>query len=406
MIGKIMTDTGSRLHRTAKQSYLRAQGQIRRLSGLSRRVGPAVDFVEEELDSWSSWRSMSHQRRLWLWRHGFLSKDGLAYGLTSQNIDQYLSDYERKRAGLINGRWSFVNANKLVFHHMLERFDEHRMTVHGRTTRNRFIPVDEAASGERSATSRASESKLLAGVVALRPERTQTTEWLGKRLRTAGKLVLKPIYGGMGKGVFVCSREDGTYHIDGEPKTHAEFKSFVAELDGYLVCEYTEQAAYADELFPDASNTLRILTMWDEQEEEAFVPIAIHRIGSRRSAPVDNVSKGGITAEIDLETGELVQGAQPPYADESDYHAVHPDTGTHIEGTSVPGWTAIKDDILELAATFADLPYIGWDLIVTDEGEFTVVEANNNPGARSLQVHRPLLANPRVRRFYEHHDVI
>ena len=42
-------------------------------------------------------------------------KDGPAYGLTSQNIDQYLSDYERKRAGLINGRWSFVNANSWYF---------------------------------------------------------------------------------------------------------------------------------------------------------------------------------------------------------------------------------------------------------------------------------------------------
>lgn len=118
----------------------------------------------------------------------------------------------------------------------------------------------------------------------------------------------------MGKGFFVCSWVDGTYHLDGEPKTHAEFESFVAELDGYLTCEYIEQAAYADELFPDASNTLRVLTMWDEREEEAFVPFAIHRTGSRRSAPVDNVSKGGLTAEIDLETGELGQGAQPPYA--------------------------------------------------------------------------------------------
>ena len=401
-----MTDTGSRLQRTAKQSYLRTRGQIRRLSEISRRLGPAVDFVEEELDSWSSWRSMSHQRRLWLWRHGFLSKDGLAYGLTSENIDQYLSDYERKRAGLINGRWSVVNANKLVFHHMLERFNEHQMTVHGRTTRNRFIPVDDADSGKQSATSRAGESKLLAGVVALRPEWTQTAEWLGEQLRTAGKLVLKPIYGGMGKGVFVCSWKNGTYYLDGEPKTRAEFESFVAELDGYLVCEYIEQAAYADELFPDASNTLRVLTMWDEQEEEAFVPFAIHRIGSRRSAPVDNVSKGGLTAEIDLETGELGQGAQPPYADENDYHTVHPDTNARIAGASVPGWASIKDDILELAATFKDLPYIGWDLIATDDGEFTIVEANNNPGARSLQVHRPLLANPRVRRFYEHHGII
>lgn len=59
-----------------------------------------------------------------------------------------------------------------------------------------------------------------------------------------------------------------------------------------------------------------------------------------------------------------------------------------------------------LAGRFPQLPYVGWDIVVTDPGEFTVIEGNTCSGVRVFQVHRPLLDDPRVRRFYEHHDVI
>lgn len=394
----------------AKRLYMGVRGKSQQyLTALSQRTGPAIAVAEEEVDSWSSWHPMSLRHRLWLWRHGFLSKDGIAYGLTRNDHRQYLSNYEARRAGLINGRWSVVNANKLVFHRMLERFDEHRMTVYGRTRHGRFTPVDELAGAgtedERTHTPMQVSETHSDGVPSS-AARTTTTEWLDNRLRTGETLVLKPIYGGMGKGILVCSWADGTHYVNGTAKTPAEFDAVVSDLDNYLVCEFVEQAAYADEWFPDASNTLRIVTMWDAERDEAFVPMAVHRIGTQQSAPVDNCSQGGLTAEIDLETGEVGRGAQPPYADESDWHTTHPDTGARIEGTSVPGWPTIRDEIVDIAATFTNVPYIGWDVIVTGNGDFTIVEANNNPDTRLLQVHRPLLADPRTRRFYEYHNIV
>lgn len=49
--------------------------------------------------------------------------------------------------------------------------------------------------------------------------------------------------------------------------------------------------------------------------------------------------------------------------------------------------------------------YVGWDIIVTDDG-YKIIEGNNYSDVNLLQIHRPLLADPRVRRFYLYHGII
>lgn len=399
------------LHRAVKRCYLELREKLWYLTAQSGRAVSIITFIEQEVASWSSESSMSLRRRLWLWRHGFLSEDGVAYGFSSDDHDQYLSHYGQIKAGLINGRWKVVNTNKLVFHRMLEPFQEHRSRIFGRTTQGRFIPMDEPdiADSEQARTWITPEH--IPGIssspsIALSIEMATTTEWVGDYLRTEGPLVLKPILGGMGKDVLLCSWTGESYEVNGESMPATEFDALVSALDEYVVCEFVEQAAYATELFADATNTVRIITMWDDETSEAFVPIATHRIGTERSAPVDNCTQGGLTAEIDLETGVVGRAVQPLSVDEKEWYATHPDTGAQIEGVEVPGWQTIRDEVLKMAAALPETPYLVWDLIVTGEGEFVVIEANNNAAARFPQLHRPLLADPRVRRFYEQHGVI
>ena len=47
------------------------------------------------------------RRRLWLWRHGFLTRSGVLYDLEKGTADQFVSDYRRfVRTKSINGTWS------------------------------------------------------------------------------------------------------------------------------------------------------------------------------------------------------------------------------------------------------------------------------------------------------------
>lgn len=389
-----------RLHERVKRSYLAYRNEFR--PELSRRIGPVKGTAEKEVATWGKgWISMPWKRRLWLWRRGFMSRSDVLYGIDDDaEYERYLSDYERQRTAYINGDRSVALDNKLVFHWMLQSFDEHRVDTYGLIADGRF----HDANGLRPMTDGATATTV--AVADESPEPMDASEWVTRRLRAQGSLVLKPVGGSGGQGVRFCSFEDGRFRVGGEELTAPEFQSMIAGLDEYLVTEEVEQADYADELYPGATNTIRVLTMYDPVADEPFVPVAVHRIGTDESAPVDNFSGGGLTAEVDRDTGELSEAVSYPYTGRLRWHESHPDTDARIEGTRVTGWPEIREEILDMADAFSHTPYIGWDVAVTGDGEFAVIEANNCSDVNLLQIHRPLLDDPRARRFYAYHDVI
>lgn len=146
--------------------------------------------------------------------------------------------------------------------------------------------------------------------------------------------------------------------------------------------------------------------MWDHDADEPFLAVAAQRIGTSESAPVDNWGHGGLSAEVS-DGGVLGRGARWDDArSEVRWAEVHPDTGARIEGTRVPGWPTVRERVVAMAAEFPSLPRIGWDVLVTGEGEFVVLEANAHAAMVELQVFRPLLRDPRIRRFYERHGCV
>ena len=137
-----------------------------------------------------------------------------------------------------------------------------------------------------------------------------------------------------------------------------------------------------------------------------FIAAAAHRFGTDRSAPVDNCNAGGITSNIDLETGVLSKGILTYFDGNSlTWLDNHPDTGSRISGVQVPGWEDIKMKILDTSAEISHLKYIGWDIVVTENG-FVVLEGNNGPDIKLHQVHVPLLRNPMTREFFKFYGVV
>ncbi|WP_231587841.1 sugar-transfer associated ATP-grasp domain-containing protein [Halostagnicola sp. A56] len=335
-----------------------------------------------------------------------MSKSGVLYDFETHDPSTYLSDYQRFiRSSRINGHWNALIDNKLAFHRVLGEFPSHRPSVYGLLRGgdfHLFDPDDRAVASDGGSEF---ESQNQPALDASQPT-MDPLEWFDATLSNGDQLVLKWFSGGGGNNVHFLEQRDGSYLYDGTAKTDAELADVLGSLEDYLVCEFVEQADYADELFSDTTNTVRVLTMYDEQAREPFIPIAIHRIGSSDSAPVDNFSNGGLSAEVDRETGQLSAGAEYPYDGTVDWHETHPETGARIEGTAIPGWKAIRERLLEVAGTLSHLSYVGWDLVVTSTGEFKIIEANSYPGVASLQVHRPLLAESRTRRFYRRHHVV
>lgn len=312
-----------------------------------------------------------------VWRHGFVARQGILFDFDRYGYDAFLSEFERKR------KLPRLNKNTALFKDKLLAFLFFREI--GTPNPRVFAFADRR------------------GQVFLGGEGAH--DGIEGLLRRQGKLVVKPRDGAHGRGILVLEDRGGTTLANG-----TEVASISNLIDDrVIVSEFVEQHDYAREIFPGAANTLRVISVREHATGEPFVVSAIHRFGTRRSQPVDNMELGGLSAGVDIATGTLgalaaIPGAYLRHHEPLAWLDKHPDTGVRVTGTLVPHW----DDIVrELNRTMAALPeynWVGWDVLVTAQG-FSVIEGNTGPGI-TFQVHGPLLQDDRVRALFEARGVL
>jgi glutathione synthase/RimK-type ligase-like ATP-grasp enzyme len=201
-------------------------------------------------------------------------------------------------------------------------------------------------------------------------------------------LIVKPIDGFGGRRVMRAQTVDA-----------------VPTVGMFLIEGLLQQHDYAAAIFPGAVNSIRVLTL-RLNDEPPFIAAAAHRFGGVHSAPVDNFSRGGISALVDLPTGTLSGGRSNPGFHPSSHHVTHPDTGFTFAGTIVPRWAEVKAIALELMLRVPGVQIVGWDLCVTPGG-VRLIEGNGSvPGTDLIQAHQPLLLDARTRRFFRAKGVI
>jgi hypothetical protein len=129
-------------------------------------------------------------------------------------------------------------------------------------------------------------------------------------------------------------------------------------------------------------------------------------MGTARTFPTDNfhAGMGGLNAPVDLETGELGPAKELTRDGQVVEHSTHPDSGGPIAGVRVPGWPRVREELLGFAARLPQAPYLGWDVVITDDG-YSVIECNTPPAMTVHQVHGGILADPRCRAFFARHGM-
>lgn len=350
--------------------------------GLLTAFDSVTSALETELRGDAS-TDLTWGRRLWLYRNGFLScRDGV-WDLTPETIDLYLSDVESRRTGAIDAPYDGVLRNKLLFHMVVAR------------THDRLLPDTYGV--------------LRDGRVVDAGHGDSSFEEVLDRLRE-GPIVAKPVVGAKADGVQVLDRRGNRFSLNGRPIERTALRDALAEGRDRLLTEYVDQAAYAARIAPASTNTIRVLTMIDPETAEPFVARAVHRFGTPASSPVDNWGAGGLSARIDPETGSLSRAVASPHGDGAVGGWVdrHPESGVRFADTVVPKWDRIEATVLDLARVYGHLwPHVGWDVVVRDDtGSVAVLEGEPRSVDADLQAHGPLLADDRVREFYEHHGVL
>jgi hypothetical protein len=192
------------------------------------------------------------------------------------------------------------------------------------------------------------------------------------------KLFVKPRYGLGGKGIFVYTKNGGSY-IDSDKKAlDQSLFTNLLKTEAYIVEEGLVQHTDMNVLYPYSVNTFRIVT--ECVNGNAKILYSIVRMG-RGGKEIDNASAGGIYTKIDAETGLLADQA---YSTNREVFNEHPDTGFVYKGAKIERWDEIKQFTLAVARKFREIKYMGWDIAFSTDGP-SVIELNHAPGISIIQ---------------------
>lgn len=322
---------------------------------------------------------MSWPKRLATWRRGFTANSALVYRLDVNDPREYVSDWDYYLSGYrFNGFFNPIVGNKLVLSQILAGYGLPHPKVFGVVRRGRAVAIGPRAAGDA---------------------RDDGWALLEAWAADGRPLVLRPHWSGAGEGVFFLQRDAHGWQVNRRPAGNDDVHRLVATLDRYIVTAFVDQAGYAATIYPATANTLRVMTICDG--DGCFVAAVAHRFGSRRSGSIDNWhrGRGGLNAPVDWSRGSL--GRAVTLGDDGRLveHERHPDTGSAIEGVTIPGLERALAGVLDAARCLPEATLIGWDMLMTDDG-YSILEANSPPGITVWQTHAPLLRNPRVARFF------
>jgi hypothetical protein len=328
------------------------------------------------------WDAPLRLRRPRWWLKGYLSRSAILYDLDRHGPEGYVSDLQRvyRTKRMVHPRLQDVINNKLTTHLLLGTMDIRSaklLGVYWRGAVHRF-------PGE---------------------ERLELADYL-RSLPAGERVFFKLIAGAEGHNIFSVRRLDqAQWSVSGDVLSLDDTVAVLTQKRPMIVEEGLVQHAKQAALFDGSVNTIRVLTVLDvENDHQPFIAMAVQRIGTRRSEPVDNWTQGGLSARVDVDTGQLGRASRLPDTDELEWFDAHPDTGAPITGVEVPYWPEIRDMVLHAGRVLSFMEYIGWDIVVTPDGP-VVLEANINTGMNVLQVHQPLLADRRTRAYYAERGV-
>ena len=184
-------------------------------------------------------------------------------------------------------------------------------------------------------------------------------------------VIVKPIDGVGGAGIYKKRIQTENDIID-----------FYEEVKDrkVIIEEVISQSNELRDLNPSSVNTVRICSV--EKDNQIFITGALLRMGNGEGV-TDNYSSGGLAATIDVETGIVIS---PAVSQNNERYYVHPYTNKVIIGLQIPKWTEAIECVKRAHSKISQLRYIGWDVVVCEDGSITFLEANTCSGVE-LQQH-------------------
>ena len=150
---------------------------------------------------------------------------------------------------------------------------------------------------------------------------------------------------------------------------------------GVLVEELIEQGEEMAVLHPASVNSVRMLTInLGDGDIRLWYPYVRIGVGGHF---ISSAATGSIVAGINAGTGVVETTGFDKLGRITD---VHPDTHFTIKGIKIPRWGQLCQKAIEMSERLPTLRYIGWDFVYDKDGEWIVMEGNENSGISSSQL--------------------
>lgn len=317
---------------------------------------------------------------IWNWYNGFLKETVNVCCINKSNYKDFLSDKDYKFGHPYNGAYTSIIDNKLYLPYLLKDYPELVPTY--------FFFKDQSGFLKLSGDNRDSRC---------------TINDFFDLLHTEKKLCLKHTHSSVGVGFMLVMYEAGEYSINGKKETKEKLSDIVNSLEEYIVTAYVNQHDYSSNICSTSCNSIRMLCAWDYNKKEFFLTRCFHRFGCNGNV-VDNIGSGnGMLVFVDTETGILKStGAMNmnKSGDKPAENMIHPDKNIALTGLQIPNFCEVKNKILEIANTMSYLRYVGFDVVITNDG-FKILETNSLSSLCVSQQREGFLKDERLRKIFK-----
>lgn len=308
----------------------------------------------------------------WAHNNGFLAESAVAYNLTEENKDDYLSDYDYLKIWPLNS-WERIWINdKLTLKYMLfgTQLDKYMPEYYYYTDSSRgLIPlVDNEDKG----------NGLADFVDCLKKHRY---------------FACKPCNGSGSQGFFKLSYTGSEFFINKKKVNEKGIEEFLVEHPNFVFTEYLYPSENMSKINP-LVHTLRIVVA-NENNDSPFIVGGYLRFANKTTGAANHMtgmedSNFDIDVEVDWKTGRFFNpkavGLKKVYPLE-----IHPDNGVRIEGV-IDNWDEIINFIYSFSKKYNLCEYLGFDLCVSTNG-VKLMEINSHPGIKHMQIIKPLMAD-------------
>lgn len=315
----------------------------------------------------------------WAHSHGFFAESAYCYNLNSNNVDDYLSDYDFYKAWPLDD-WTRIWINdKLTLKLLLAN-----------TRYDSFMPMYyyyTSSHGLKSLIDNDNDSNL---------------ESFIKTLRNVGEFACKPCNGSTSLGFFKMSYQKGNIIVGNRNLKESQLADFLKEHKNYLFTEYIRPSKQFERI-SQSIHTLRIVTINTDGDNPKIVGGYFRMPNSNNGEANYSVLNGrdtekyNIFVEIDIETGRYFN-AKKTYINRIENIVRHPESNEPLTGT-IDNFIELKNTILEIARRFCTLEYLGFDIGITDSG-FKCMEINSLPGHKYMQIFKPFKKCPPIADFF------